>query len=79
MIGTLAGILTTLAFIPQVIKVIQTKDTSAISLGMYSMQVIGVFLWLAHGIMIKDMALLIANGITFCLASMILVCKLKYQ
>ncbi|MFZ2453875.1 MAG: PQ-loop domain-containing transporter, partial [Trichococcus flocculiformis] len=35
MIGSIAGVLTTLAFLPQVIKVLQTKDTKAISLGMY--------------------------------------------
>lgn len=79
MIGTFAGILTTLAFVPQVIKVLKEKDTSSISLGMYCMQVTGVFLWLIHGIVINDMALLIANAITFCLAMVILVCKLKYK
>ena len=43
MVGSIAGILTTLAFVPQVIKVLKTKDTSSLSLGMYSMQVLGVF------------------------------------
>lgn len=79
MIGSIAGILTTLAFVPQVIKVIKTKDTSSLSLGMYSMQVLGVFLWLIHGIVIKDMALLVANAITFMLALIILGYKLKYK
>lgn len=79
MIGTIAGILTTLAFVPQVIKVIKTKDTSSLSLGMYSMQVVGIFLWLIHGFVIHDMALLVANLVTFCLALIILIYKLKYK
>lgn len=79
MIGTIAGILTTLSFVPQVIKVLQTKDTKAISLGMYLMSVIGIFLWMVHGYVMEDMALLIANLITFCLALVILVAKLKYK
>lgn len=79
MIGSIAGILTTLAFVPQVMKVIKTKDTSSLSLGMYSMQVLGVFLWLVHGIVIQDMALLIANAVTFVLAIIILGYKLKYK
>lgn len=79
MIGSIAGILTTLAFVPQVMKVIKTKDTSSLSLGMYSLQVLGVFLWLIHGIVIKDMALLVANAITFMLALIILGYKLKYK
>ena len=64
---------------PQVIKVVKTRDTSSLSLGMYSMQVLGVFLWLIHGIVIQDMALLVANAITFMLALVILVYKLKYK
>lgn len=79
MIGSIAGILTTLAFVPQVIKVIKTKDTKSLSLGMYSMQIIGVFLWLLHGIVIGDMALLIANAVTFCLSLVILVHKIIYK
>ena len=38
MIGSIAGILTTVAFLPQVIMVLKTKDTSSLSLGMYSLQ-----------------------------------------
>lgn len=79
MVGSIAGILTTLAFVPQVIKVLKTKDTSSLSLGMYSMQVLGVFLWLIHGIVIQDIALLVANAVTLCLALIIFVCKLKYK
>jgi len=79
MIGTIAGILTTLAFLPQVIKVLQTKDTKAISLGMYLMSVTGIFLWMLHGFRIGDMALFVANVVTFCLALVILIAKLKYK
>ena len=79
MIGTIAGVLTTLAFVPQVWKVIRTKDTSSLSLGMYGMQVSGIFLWVVHGFAIHDMALLVANLITFCLAMIILSYKLKLR
>lgn len=79
MIGSIAAILTTGAFVPQVIKVIKTKDTSALSLGMYSMQICGVFLWLIHGIHIKDVALIGANSITFLLSLIILTYKIKYK
>ena len=48
MIGTIAAILTTLSFLPQAYQVIKTKDTSGISLGMYTMFVLGVFLWIIH-------------------------------
>lgn len=79
MIGIIAAFLTTLSFIPQAWQVIKTKDTSGISLGMYSMFVTGVFLWMIHGINIQDVAVMTANGITFILASIILAYKIKYK
>lgn len=79
MIGSIAGILTTGAFVPQVIKVIKTKDTKALSLSMYLLQVIGIILWLIHGIVIKDIALMAANGVTLCLSLIILSYKIIYK
>ncbi|NQH32766.1 SemiSWEET transporter [Streptococcus suis] len=79
MIGFVAACLTTFGFLPQVLKVIQTKDTAAISLGMYSMSVAGISLWLVHGIMIGDLALILANGVSVILSGIILLHKLKYK
>lgn len=79
MIGLIAAVLTTGSFFPQAIKVIKTKDTSGISLVMYILNVLGVFLWLVYGLTIHDMALIIANSITFVLSLIILVCKVKYK
>lgn len=79
MIGSIAGFLTTMAFVPQVLKVLKTKDTSSLSLGMYSMQVLGVFLWMFHGVIIHDTALMVTNIVTFCLAFIILICKFRYK
>ena len=77
--GTIAAILTTGSFLPQAFKVIKTKDTEGISLLMYIMNVTGIFLWFIYGLMIHYGALIIANGITFVLSSIILICKLKYK
>ena len=79
MIGIIAASLTTLGFIPQVIKVLKTKDTESISLGMYSMSVTGMLLWLAHGISISDIALIAANSMSATLAGTSLICKLIYK
>lgn len=79
MIGTIAAVLTTISFLPQAYQVIKTKDTSGISLGMYIAFVLGVFLWIIHGINIQEYNLIIANGITFIFASIILMYKIKYK
>ena len=78
-IGMVAAVLTTASFIPQAYQVIKTKDTHGISLTMYSMFVLGVLLWTVHGINLEDPAIIVANGITFLLASIILLYKIKYR
>jgi MtN3 and saliva related transmembrane protein len=79
MIGTIAAVLTTFAFLPQVIKVIKTKDTESIALGMYLMQVVGIALWLFHGLVIEDLLLIMANSVSLVLSGTILYYKLKYK
>lgn len=79
MIGSIAAVLTTFAFLPQVIKVIKTKDTESIALGMYLMQVVGIALWLIHGLVIQDLPLILANSVSFLLSGIILVYKIIYK
>ena len=79
MIGTIAAVLTTFAFLPQVIKVIKTKDTESIALGMYLMKVVGIALWLFHGLVIEDLPLIMANSVSLVLSGTILYYKLKYK
>jgi len=79
MIGLIAAFLTTAAFVPQVVKVIKTKDTKGLSLLMYIMQVTGMFLWFVHGLSINDLPLILANAVTLCLSGIILFYKIKYK
>jgi len=77
-LGMLAGTLTTIAFLPQLIRIWQTKSTKDISLGMFLIFSTGVLLWLIYGVLIKSLPVMLANGLTFLLASAILVLKLRY-
>lgn len=79
MIGIIAAILTTISFLPQVTQIIKTKDTSGISLGMYSLYVIGSALWAVHGLISKDMSVLFANIVTFTLSLIILGFKITNE
>lgn len=78
-IGYLAAFGTTISFLPQAIKTIQTKDTSGISLGMYTFFTVGTLLWLIYGIMSGSLQVAIANAITFIFASIILIYKVRYK
>ena len=78
LIGFLAAILTTISFVPQVIKTMQTKHTEDISLVMYVLLVIGIFLWFIYGIYIDSMPVIAANAVTLVLSSIILALKVKH-
>lgn len=77
-LGYVAAILTTLAFVPQAAKTIRSKDTSGISLGMYLVFTVGVVFWLAYGIAIGSLPMILANTVTFALAATILALKLRH-
>lgn len=78
-IGYLAAFGTTVSFLPQAIETIQTKNTSGISLAMYSVFTAGTLLWLVYGIMAGSLPVAIANAITLIFASIILIYKVKYK
>lgn len=76
--GYLAAVMTTLAFVPQAVKTIRTKDTRSISLGMYVVFTIGIGFWLVYGIALDSMPMILSNIVTFLLSATILVMKLKH-
>jgi MtN3 and saliva related transmembrane protein len=75
-LGLIAAFCTTISFLPQAIRIIRTKDTSSISTAMYSFFTVGTLLWLLYGIYSHNTPVVLANGITFILAAIILFYKL---
>ena len=76
-IGLLAGILTTGAFIPQVLKIWKTQSTKDISVSMYLVMITGVVLWLIYGVYIESFSIIVSNIVAFSLQLTILILKLK--
>ncbi|MBI5449948.1 MAG: SemiSWEET transporter [Gammaproteobacteria bacterium] len=74
-IGTLAGTLTTVAFIPQVLKTWRSRSAHDISLFMFILFSCGVLLWLVYGVVLHSWPMIIANGITLLLALSMLYLK----
>jgi MtN3 and saliva related transmembrane protein len=77
--GLVGGTLTTLAFLPQVIKILQTKNTHSISLTMYLIYIVGVTCWLIYGILQNDTIIVGFNIGSVVLALMVIGCKIKYK
>ncbi len=79
LLGLLAGVLTTVSFVPQVFKIWQTKSAQDFSASMLIAFCSGIFLWLIYGFYIRALPVILANAITLFLAGIILFFKLKYK
>ena len=78
LVGLIAAVCTTLSFVPQVVKILQTKRTEDVSLSMYAVICTGMFLWIVYGFLIMDVPLLLANTISFILAMSVLILKIRH-
>jgi len=77
--GYLAAILTTAAFLPQLIKTLITKKADDVSLTTLIMFIIGVLSWIIYGYKISSIPILMANLITLILNIMILISKIYFS
>jgi MtN3 and saliva related transmembrane protein len=78
-IGITAGTLTTLSFLPQLIRTVRTRSARDLSLGMVCFFIVGIVLWLMYGIMACAWPIILTNAVTFVLASVLLVFIIRYR
>jgi MtN3 and saliva related transmembrane protein len=76
--GYVAATLTTVAFVPQALKTIRSRDTRGISLAMYVVFTIGVGFWLAYGVALGSWPMILSNLVTLGLSGTILALKLRH-
>jgi MtN3 and saliva related transmembrane protein len=79
LLGVIAGTLTTISFLPQLVKIVKNKSAKDVSLLMFLIFTLGIFLWLVYGILTLTLAIIIANSVTIILALSILILKVKYD
>ena len=79
LLGILAGTLTTVAFVPQVVKTWRSRSARDISLGMFVIFTLGVILWLFYGIHLGAWPIVVANAVTLVLSAAILYLKWRYR
>ncbi len=78
-LGLAAGTITSITFLPQVIKIWQTKSAKDLSLAMLGLLMLGVSMWLAYGILIMDAAIIYTNSMVLVMSFIMLFFKLKYK
>ncbi len=76
-LGIVAGLCTTVSFVPQVLKAWREGDTAAISKRMYLVSLAAYSLWIVHGLMISSLPLLVFNGLNLMFAAVILALKVR--
>ena len=79
MMGYFAGFLTTISFLPQVVKTWKSRSASDLSWGMFSVFSVGVMFWLIYGFLIQEPPVILWNSVTLALVLAILVMKLKFD
>ena len=77
-VGYVAAALTTVAFVPQALKTLRSRDTRSISLGMYVVFTVGLCFWLAYGIVLGSWPMIVSNIVTLVPALLILALKLRH-
>lgn len=78
-LGLIAGTITSITFIPQVLQIWKTKSAKDISILMLSLLITGVSLWLAYGIVVKDVAIIYTNGMVLAMSLLMLYFKFRFK
>ena len=79
LIGFAAGTLTTLSFVPQVVKSYRSKRCDDLSFGMLLAFTCGVTLWLVYGLFLHSAPIISANAVTLALLAVMLAMKFRYR
>jgi MtN3 and saliva related transmembrane protein len=74
-LGLIAGTCTTLSFLPQVIRTLRTRHARDLSAAWLLIFGLGTALWLTYGLLKSDIAIALANGVTFGLVMVLIVAK----
>ena len=76
-VGLVGATFTTLAFVPQVVKIWKNRSSNGVSLLMYVCMLVGIIIWLAYGILINSIAVITANILSGILQVVIIFLTLK--
>jgi MtN3 and saliva related transmembrane protein len=77
-LGIFAGIFTTFAIVPQIIRIYKLKSAREISFLFTSLLLLGIIVWLGYGIVLGLVPLIIWNSIGIILNGWLLFAKFKY-
>ena len=78
-VGYIAGVLTTISFVPQLFKAWKMRETRDLSLAMLVLFGFGILLWTIYGFWVDSLPIIAANVTTFILILILLGLKIRYK
>ena len=78
-VGIVAGILTGVSLLPQLIKIIKEKKANSISFGMLIVLLAGLCVWIVYGVLKKDYPIIVTNSFSLLTNIIIVVFTAKYK
>lgn len=78
-IGGVAAVCTTVAFVPQLVRVWKLRRAEEISGAFFLLFTVGISIWLVYGIFIDSWPIIVANSVTIVIAGAILFLKFKWD
>jgi len=78
-IGSAAAILSVASFVPQIVKMIQTKDVSGVSLRTYALTVTCFALWIAYGARLGAWPIIVSNAFALTMSAVVLFLKWRFS
>ena len=78
-IGIASGVLTSISMLPQVFKLIKTKESENISMGMLIVLLTGVAGWIYYGFLKNDWIIILTNAFAFLINFVTMILSVKYR
>lgn len=78
-LGLAAGTITSITFLPQVIRIWKTKSAKDLSMVMMLLLIVGTSMWLSYGLLINDAAIIYTNSMVLAMSLIMMFFKLRYK
>jgi MtN3 and saliva related transmembrane protein len=78
-IGTAAAAFSITSFIPQIVKILRTRDASSVALRTYAFTVTCFVLWVIYGVRLGAWPITIANSAALLMSGAVLVLKWRFR
>lgn len=78
-IGIVAGVLTAISLLPQLVKIIKEKRAENISYGMLIVLLVGLGCWVWYGVLRDDWPIMATNSFSFLINALVIFFTIKYK